>query len=136
MKKRSFLLILLIASCSKNPEALKEHLTGYWEIEEVTLRNGSKKQYKFSDTVDYIEITDSIGFRKKMKPNFNGTYKTSKNTEHFTLKPENDSLNLYYKTPFASWKETVLHSSKDKLQIINQNKDLYLYKRYVPIKID
>ncbi len=137
MKKAYYLLFVLLIGCSKNPEDLKQHLTGYWEISEVILKDGTKKQYSINETIDYIEITeDTLGFRKKMKPNFNGTYETSKDTEHFVVKIEKDSLNLYYKTPFSSWKETVLHASKDKLQVINQNKVLYLYKRYTPITID
>ncbi|TVZ47167.1 lipocalin-like protein [Olleya sp. Hel_I_94] len=137
MKKTYYLLLIVLVGCSKNPEDLKQHLSGYWEINEVTLSNGTKKVYNINETIDYITIDkDSVGFRKKLKPNFNGTYQTSKDVEHFIFKIENDSLNLYYKTPFANWKETILHASKDKLQIMNQNKDLYLYKRYTPITVD
>ncbi|MGB6268250.1 MAG: lipocalin family protein [Olleya sp.] len=136
MKKLYLLLLILITSCSKNPEDYKQHLTGYWEIKEVTLTDGSKKEYTYNNTIDYIEIADTTGFRKKMKPNIEGTYQTSKDLERFTIKIENDSLNIYYKTPFANWKETVLLASKNQLQIINQNKDLYLYQRYTPITIE
>ena len=137
MKKLYYALCIILVSCSQNPEDFKQHITGYWEISEVILNDGTKKQYKINETIDYIEITnDSIGIRKKLKPNFNGTYETSKDIEKFVFKIENDSLNLYYKTPFSSWKETILKASEDKLQIINQNKVLYLYKRYTPITID
>lgn len=137
MKKLTYILLILIVSCSQNPEDFKQHVTGYWEISEVILKDGTKRQYKINETIDYIEINkDSVGFRKKLKPNFNGTYETSKDAEQFVFKIENDSLNLYYKTPFAHWKETILKASKDKLQVINQNKDLYIYNRYTPITID
>jgi len=137
MKKSIYIVLLLILSCSNNPEQFKQHITGYWEIEEVILKDGTKKQYTINETIDYIEINnDSVGFRKKLKPNFGGTYQTSKNQEQFIFKIENDSLNLYYSTPFAKWKETILKASNDKLQVINQNKDLYLYKRYTPITLD
>ncbi|WP_397363237.1 lipocalin family protein [Olleya sp. R77988] len=137
MKKVVYIALLsLVLGCSKNPEDFKQHLTGYWEIKEVTLKDGSKKEYTYNDTIDYIEINDTVGFRKKMKPNINGTFQTSKSLENFVLKVENDSLNLYYKTPFSNWKETILHATKDKLQVINQNKDLYLYQRYVPIVVN
>ena len=137
MKKLYYALCIILVSCSQNREDFKQHVTGYWEISEVILNDGTKKQYKINETIDYIEITnDSIGIRKKLKPNFNGTYETSKDIDTFVFKIENDSLNLYYKTPFSSWKETILKASEDKLQIINQNKVLYLYKRYTPITID
>ncbi|WP_431135882.1 lipocalin family protein [Psychroserpens mesophilus] len=127
----------IILSCSKNPETLIPHLNGYWEIEEVTLSDGSKKTYTYNDTVDYIEITDSLtGFRTKLKPNLSGTYETSTNKERIELKIENDSLHLMYSTPYAKWKETVLNANEEQLLIVNDNKDMYLYKRYEPINIE
>ena len=71
-----------------------------------------------------------------MKPQFDGTFKTSNNSENFTFKIENDSFNLHYKTPYYSWKETILKISKDEMKVINQSKDVYLYKRYTPINVE
>ncbi|MCB0382043.1 MAG: hypothetical protein KDD05_01705 [Psychroserpens sp.] len=128
---------LLILSCSKDPETLIPHLNGYWEIEEVTLSNGTKKSYTYNDTVDYIEITDSLtGFRTKLKPNLSGTFETSTDKERIVIKIEQDSLHLMYSTPYSAWKETVLNANKDQLLIVNANKDMYLYKRYEPLKLD
>ncbi len=124
-------------SCSNNPESYISHLNGYWEIDEVTLPDGSKRDYNFNDTIDFISITDSMtGFRKKLKPNFDGTFSTSGDEETIKLVIENDSLNLYYKTPFSQWKETVLGATENQLIIQNQNKLLYVYKRYEPLDLD
>jgi hypothetical protein len=138
MKKYIILLLALtIFSCSPNPETFITHINGYWEIDEVTLHDGSIKDYNYNDTIDYFEIKDSLtGFRKKMKPNFFGTYETSKDAETIKLVIENDSLNAYYTTPFATWKETILLASTSQLKIINQNKDVYLYKRYQPLDLE
>ncbi len=137
MKKYGIILLILIFSCSKNPETLITHLNGYWEIEEVTLENGTKKQYQFSETIDYISINDSLkGYRKKLKPGINDTYFTSDDAEAITLKIENDSLNLYYSTPYAKWKETVLEASETHLKVSNSGNNIYLYKRYTPIHLD
>lgn len=128
---------LLLNSCARNPETYIEHLEGYWEIKEVTLADGSKKEYTYNDTIDYIEVTDSSnGFRMKLKPAFDGTFETSKDSEQFTIKIENDSLNLYYKTPFDSWKETVLLATEDQLKVINKNKAVFLYKKFIPISLE
>lgn len=135
MKKTVFIIIcVVLLSCKQNPVTYIEHLNGYWEIDEVTLPDGTKKDYTFSDTVDFISVTDSLtGIRKKMKPNLNGTYSTSNDEESFKLKIENDSLNMYYETPFSQWKETVIKASEDQLIIQNQNKLRYVYKRYEPL---
>ena len=137
MKKLALLLILIIFSCTEDKSHFTENIDGYWEIKYVKLNNGYEKEYTVNETIDYIEITsDTSGFRKKMKPQFDGTFKTSNNSENFTFKIENDSFNLHYKTPYYSWKETILKISKDEMKVINQSKDVYLYKRYTPINVE
>ena len=139
MKKLVFLFFTIsIFSCSNNPETFIPYLEGYWEIDEVTLHNGTKRDYTYNDTIDYIEVSDTLtGTRRKLKPNFQGTFETSKSLETFSIKIENDSLNIYYKTPYASWKETVIDASNNQLIIINNtNKDVYIYKRYEPLDLE
>ena len=130
-------LMMVLSGCTNNPEDYLEHLEGYWEIERVILNDGSTKEYSYNDTVDFISLEDSqTGIRKKMKPNFMGTFETSKDAENFTIKIENDSMNVYYKTPFDTWKETVLLATKNQLKVINKNNAIFLYKRYKPISIN
>ncbi|WP_298761287.1 hypothetical protein [uncultured Psychroserpens sp.] len=139
MKKILLLIFVSITlGCSKDPETFMIHLEGYWEIDEVTLSDGSKRDYRFNNTIDYIEVSDSLtGTRRKLKPNLLGKYETSKSVESFHIKLENDSLNIYYKTPYANWKETVLNATENELLIINNtNKDMYLYRRYEPLDLD
>ena len=132
-----FLLVTAIGCNSNNPSEMIPAITGYWQIETVTLSNGTSKNYSFSETIDYIEVADSLsGFRKKLKPRLNGTYITSKNLERFELKVENDSLNIYYTTPFDNWKETVLRANENQLIIMNKNNDIYSYKPYEPISLE
>ncbi len=137
--RKVFLLLALgiIFGCSKDPETLITHLNGYWEIDEVTLPDGTKRDYNYNDTIDFLSINDSLtGFRKKMKPNFDGSFSTSNDAEALKIVIENDSLNIYYKTPYSEWKETVLDATEDKLLIQNKDKLIYLYKRYEPLVIE
>ena len=138
IKKISFgLFFLMLAGCSKNPESFITHLNGYWEIDEVTLPDGSKRDYNFNETIDYIKVTDSLtGFRKKLKPNFQGTYTTSSDAETLKLVIENDSLNVYYKTPYSDWKETIIEASENRMVVKNHDNLLYVYKRYEPLIIE
>lgn len=137
--KRLFILLLLFLtiSCSKNPETYVEYINGYWEIESVMLPDGTEKNYTYNETIDFFNINDSLkGFRKKLKPNLEGKFITSKDVETIKLVLENDSLNAYYSTPFANWKETILFADSTKLKVINQNKNVYLYKRYIPLNLE
>lgn len=136
---RTLLLVigLILMSCSENPETYIPHVEGYWEIEEVTMADGSKKDYNFNETIDYISVNDSLkGFRKKLKPGLNDTYYASKDAEAIQLKIENNTLYIHYTTPYANWKETVLEATSDHLKIRNENDNIYLYKRYAPIKLE
>jgi hypothetical protein len=137
MKRFCFLFVIVILeSCSNTPEQFIPYLEGYWEISEVTLTDGTKKIYTYNDTIDYISVSDSLtGFRKKLKPNLMGSYETSKDVELLSIKIENDSLHVYYQTPYAQWKETVLMASNDELLILNKDNVRYLYKRFQPLDL-
>lgn len=138
MKKISFLIItaLVLYSCKKDPSTSLKHINGYWEIESATTANGEKHEYSISTTVDFITINDSLkGFRKKLNPTFTGTYNTSQDAEMITAKIENDSLNLYYKTSFSNWKETVIFANEEQLKVVNADNMTYIYKRFTPINV-
>lgn len=139
MKKQSYLIIgmLFFIGCSQKPEDSLTYLTGYWQIKSVEMPNGDIKSYPFSNTIDYIGITDSLkGFRKKLEPGFNNTYLTSNNSESVEIKIENDSLNLYYTTSYANWKETVILANETELEIHSMDHTKYHYLRYEPINLN
>ena len=132
-----FLLVTFSISCSKNPESFIEHINGYWEIESVVLADGTERNYSYNETIDFFSINDSLkGFRKKLKPDLEGKFTTSIDAEKLKLVIENDSLNVYYSTLFDTWKETILFADSMNLKVINQNKNVYLYKRYIPLNLE
>jgi hypothetical protein len=137
MKKLIIILVLITTiSCSQNSENYTKHISGYWEIESVTLQDGSKRDYKINQTIDYFFVSDSLtGFRKKLQPNFRGTYTGSDNVERFKLAVKNRQLLIQYETPFNKWEETILFANKTELQIKNADNIIYLYKRFEPINI-
>lgn len=127
----------LLLNCTPSPTEQLEHLSGYWEIDEVIMEDGTKRSYTYNPTVDYIQINDgNTGFRKKLSPKFDGSFITSKDKEALTIRISNDSLYLDYSTKFDSWTEVVLQLDKTKLITKNPKKVTYLYKRYTPIELD
>lgn len=133
----SIIICILLSGCAKNPESFIEHLNGYWEIENVVLANGDKRNYTFNETIDFFSIKENVtGYRKKLKPNYIGSFESSNNAEKFVLKIENDSLHIYYETPFATWRETILFANQTQLKVINQNKVVFLYKRFIPLNLE
>ena len=134
MKKAIFILFLVITliSCSNSPQEKIDNLNGYWEITKAELPEGITKEFKYSEIVDYIEVDSTSGFRKKVRPQIDGGFITSNDEEIFQVKLENDSINLYYSTPYANWKETLLTSEENKLVVLNSDGIIYTYKRFTP----
>jgi len=138
MKRIKYVIwVFFLTSCSNNPESYIDYIDGYWEIEKVVLADGTQRDYSYNKYIDYISISDSLtGFRKKLKPDLDGQFTASYKAESLKIVLERDSLNLYYSTPFDHWKETVLYAGQDKLKVINSSKNVYLYKRFIPLKTE
>lgn len=138
MKKLAYILIvLLITSCSENPENYIQHLDGYWEIKQVKKDNKIIKEYNISTSVDFFKVNeDMTGFRKKVAPNLNGKFMITQHESPFELKIEDNKLNIYYTLNNIEYKETIVSASKEELVITNQEQVLYIYKPYQKITIE
>ena len=135
MKKVIFFLFLgtLLQSCGSDASREKiDNLNGYWEITKAELPEGVIKEFKFSELVDYIKVDSTAGFRKKVRPQIDGSFIASEDVEIFEVKLENDSINLYYSTPYTDWKETIISSEENELVVLNQDGIIYTYKRFTP----
>lgn len=122
---------LLFVACEKpNPETQKQNLSGYWEIKTVKMPDGEKKEFNINTVIDYIEIKGDSGIRTKVSPKFDGTFITNGVSEDFTLKIEEDSLRMYYKTPFDEWKETVIEAKDSTLTVKNRDDKIYTYSKF------
>ena len=131
---RSFICIItamLLWSCAQqDPSEMKQNLAGYWEIEKVEFPDGTIKEFRMNGFIDYIEVTGDSGVRKKVAPKLDGSFEVNKAAEKFFLKIENDSLNVYYTTPYNKWKETVLMARDSSMLIINDENKRYHYKKF------
>ncbi len=129
-------LIALFYACQPSAEEQLEYVSGYWEIVQVNSHSGVSKDYRYNTTIDYIYLDNLNGFRKKLQPGINNQYKASNDAEYFEVRIENDSLNIYYRTPLDSWKETILTANEKELKIINADQMVYIYQRYEPLELD
>lgn len=92
--------------------------------------DGEKKEFNINLVVDYIEINGDKGTRTKVSPKFDGSFTTNGVAENFTLKIEEDSLRMYYKTPFDEWKETVIEAKDSTLTVKNRDNKIYIYSKF------
>ena len=138
MKRLIVLMLILFTfnSCEKDPKEHLANLNGYWEIEKVEFSKDSIRDFKISEIVEYIEIKDRTGFRRKVKPQFGGSYIPAGEAERISIEIDNEELVLNYSTAFNNWKEIVVDSKEDAISLKNERGITYHYKRYKPLKLD
>jgi 6-pyruvoyl-tetrahydropterin synthase len=132
-----YALVCLVAiSCQKKVAASDvTKINGYWEIQTVVFPDGQKKEYTPSTLYDYFEIKDNKGFRKKVTPQFDGTFLVDDSDEKVTLTQKDGTYTLHYLTAYAKWDEELVAISDQELVTRNNSKKEYHYKRAQPINL-
>ncbi|NDI98242.1 hypothetical protein GWA97_04060 [Flavobacterium sp. LaA7.5] len=130
------LLAVITVSCGKTI-ADKDivHLNGYWEIETAIMPDGTEKEYKVNPIIDYFEVKDNKGIRKKVMPQFDGTYRVNDTSEDITIIKEDDKTYISYTTDFSEWKEQILDIDEEHLVLKNEQNIEYHYKKPQPFSI-
>lgn len=130
------IFLMLVACQIKVSQEELTLLNGYWEIEKVRLANGQIKEYKVNTTVDYIEVKDMAGYRKKVYPKFDGSFDTSNDAEYFTIIMQQDRSEIHYKSELSEWTEVLKSLDENSFSVTNAENITYYYKRFEPINVD
>ena len=99
------------------------------------LPDGEKKEYKINETIDFFKVENKKGFRKKMMPQFDGTYLTNDINEDLEIIIKDEHATIKYTTEFANWEETIIKLTAEKLVLKNKQELEYHYKRPVPFTV-
>jgi hypothetical protein len=110
-------------------------INGYWEIEKVEMPDGAEKDYKVNPTIDFFELKGTKGFRKKVMPQFDGTYRVNDLSEDFTVTEKDGKTYVNYTTLYAKWQEELVELDKEVLVVKNQHGIEYHYKRPIPFTV-
>ncbi|HSP82817.1 MAG TPA: hypothetical protein VLN72_03715 [Gillisia sp.] len=133
-------ILLLLTGCNSNqnqtPEKQIVHLEGYWEIKRVEIAPDSIREYNYNETVDFFDLNGKEGIRKKVRPQLDGTFQVTEDSENIKVVIEDRELFIYYTTPYDTWKERVVHAEENELKLENEDGMIYHYTRYSPINID
>jgi hypothetical protein len=129
---------LFFFGCKPHPVDYIEFINGYWEIENVYKNGKLLKEFKISQEIDYFRINNDLsGFRKKLKPNFNGSYTTSKDQLNFKLEIKfNKRLIIVYEDNNTIFVEEITKVNKTNLSIKNDKGMVYNYKFYKPLELN
>lgn len=127
---------LILVSCGQNiSENDLTYLSGYWEIEVAKLPDGTEKEYTINATIDYFQMKGKEGFRKKVMPQFDGSYRMNDMHENIAVVKEDDKTYIAYKTEYANWKEEILKLNEEKLVLKNEQGLEYHYKKPQPFTV-
>lgn len=138
MRKISLLFFILLVSVSCRQEIKTEDvakINGYWEIEKVILPDGKTKDYKINETIDYFEIKDDKGFRKKVMPQLDGKYIDNGHEEQITVLSKDGKTYLNYATEYAKWTEEIIEVADSSLVLKNKQNLEYHYKKPIPFSV-
>ncbi len=124
-------LAITLASCTNNVDKKDINLlNGYWEIEKATMPDGTKKEFKINETVDFFKIEKDSGIRQKVTPQFDGKYLVSSGPEKVTVKDSIGKVFLEYKTVYRKWTEELTELSSETITLKNAAGMMYQYKKY------
>ncbi|MEM7484877.1 MAG: hypothetical protein AAF348_06675 [Bacteroidota bacterium] len=130
-------IVLILWGCTETSISKEDisFLNGYWEIKEVAFPDGNKKNYSVNPSVDFIQLENMEGFRKKLQPSFNGTYTASNDAESFKIIRINETFTIQYKKDRNEWEEKLVHLDSMSFSVMNTEGKTYSYKRFQPIAI-
>jgi hypothetical protein len=139
MKKIVGFLIVsfLFVSCQSEikPEDISK-INGYWEIEKVVFDDGDDKNYNINESYDYFDIAqNNIGFRKKVKPQLDGSFIINNTQEDLKIRFEDGKAFFDYGTSYDKWSEELICISDDKMVFVNSDKKEFHYKKATALNI-
>jgi hypothetical protein len=138
MKNTVITLLAAVALVSCNQKITNEDIAkinGYWEIENVKLPDGKNKDYKINEAIDYFEIKDKKGFRKKVYPQLDGKYLVNDLKENVTITDSSGVYFVNYQTDYSKWKEQIIEIQDSVLVLKNKANLEYHYKKPIPFSL-
>ncbi|MEM8763663.1 MAG: lipocalin family protein [Bacteroidota bacterium] len=138
---RGFWVLMLVTTglgCSeKKVHAEDLHLlNGYWQIQEVKMQDGTSRTYGPASVIDYIVLKDKKGYKKKVQPRIDGTYKVSKDQEPLEIRNSETGFMMFYQNTLSSWQDRLVALDSLHYSIVNEDGITYTYTRYQPISIE
>ncbi len=138
MRQISIILccVLLISCGNTISKEDLDFLDGYWEIKRVKFPNGDTKTYNMNETVDYIEVMGTKGYRKKVQARMDGSFETSDDAEYFSITERDGIFIMVYENDMSVWEEQIRSLSETELRLVNEEQITYIYERFQPITLE
>ena len=120
---------LCISCNNKITSSELDLLNGYWSIEYITHKNETFYPKGVAKLLDFYEVNDREGIRKKTQPQLNNKFLVTKDLNNFKIKFINKNYYLSFQTVWDQWEEKIIKLNQNKLVLEHQEKR-YHYKRF------
>ena len=107
-------------------------LNGYWKIDFITHKNETFHLKGAAKLVDFYEISDQNGVRKKVQPKFDNKFSVTEDLNNFKIVFEGYNCFMKFETLWDQWQEKIVILSNDKL-ILEHQHNRYHYSRFKKI---
>lgn len=124
------IIILILIGC-KNviiPADLNQ-LNGYWNIDFITHKNETFHPKSTAKLLDFYEISDRSGVRKKVQPQFDNKFTVTDDLNKFKIFFEGSDCFMKFETLWSHWQEKIIELNDDELILEHQNYR-YHYSRF------
>ncbi len=101
----------------------------------MSFKDGDDKEYKMNENFDFFKIANNKGIRRKVRPQFDGTFLVNDDFEKVNVRFEKEHVYLDYSTAYAKWSEELVSISDDEMLIKNDQNKEYQYKKAAPINL-
>lgn len=124
--------VVLFTSCGSNISDQLIHIEGYWNIENVTLPDGSEREFPFSNHMDHFEIEGKLGIKYRVSPTYDGGFVNYGSPVNFTCEELDGELQLLFKDGEQSYTQTLVKATETELVLQHENGTIYTYSSYDP----
>lgn len=131
MRKAILILsIISLVSCSNNSTEMVKAMEGYWNIETVTLPDGTEREFPFSNHMDHFEIEGNNGVKNRVSPTYDGGFINYGSPVYFTWEAVAGKVVLTFKDGEERYQQTLKNSDATTLVLLHENGTEYIYKAH------
>lgn len=133
MRNVFIIIFFLCFGCSSrvNQESISL-LEGYWVIEQALAPNGESRPYLGVVEVDYFQLSNQKGIRKKITPTFGNQLSSTNDELAFTINFTKTKTYISYSKGGHDWQEEIITLTNERLELKDSRGVVFRYKRYLP----
>jgi hypothetical protein len=125
----------MIFSCNSKQDIQPEKLNGYWEISKVIKEDGEKIDFGYNSAIEFFEIKNNKGIRKKIYPKLEGKYQADVLADSIFITQKNEIFYLEIKNNQWKTKEEIIVLNDSVFGYISEKGIEYLYKRHKKMEL-